>query len=94
MNKKSESEASGPGAEAPPGAAAFGRMAQEQADRASSIAEQIARFERQSVERMKAAVQDAARLYTDTLEYAAALSAHWRHLTVDATLRAADALAR
>ena len=55
-----------------------------------AMADQIAALQRQALERMKTSVQDAARLYGESLDYAAALSAHWRTFMVDTMRRATE----
>jgi hypothetical protein len=59
-----------------------------------SLAEQIVTMERQALDRMKTSMQEAARLYVDALDYAVALSSHWRSFAVDAVRRATDLPAR
>jgi hypothetical protein len=54
----------------------------------ASLAEQMAAMERHAFERMKTSMTDAARLCADALDYAAALSAHWRSFAADAVRRA------
>lgn len=55
-----------------------------------AMADQIAGLQRQALERMKTSVQDAARLYGESLDYAAALGAHWRTFMVDTMRRATE----
>lgn len=56
----------------------------------ASLADQVATMERQALERMKTSMHEATRLYGDALDYAAALSAHWRSFALDAFRRATD----
>ena len=55
-----------------------------------AMADQIAGLQRQALERMKTSVQDAARLYGESLDYAATLGAHWRTFMVDTMRRATE----
>ena len=59
-----------------------------------SLSDQMASMERQALERMKTSMHEAARLYVDALDYAVALSSHWRSFAVDAVRRATDLPAR
>lgn len=53
----------------------------------ASLAEQMAAMERHAFERMKTSMQEATRLCADALDYAVALSAHWRSFALDAVRR-------
>lgn len=55
-----------------------------------SLADQMASMERHALDRMKTSVHEATRLYVDALDYAAALSAHWRTFALDAVRRASE----
>ena len=55
-----------------------------------AMADQITALQRQALERMKSSVQDAARLYGESLDYAATLGAHWRTFMVETMRRATE----
>ncbi|HEU5056723.1 MAG TPA: hypothetical protein VFU21_09355 [Kofleriaceae bacterium] len=55
-----------------------------------SLADQFASMERHALDRMKTSVHEATRLYVDALDYAAALSAHWRSFALDAVRRVSE----
>ena len=55
-----------------------------------SLADQLAGMERQALDRMKTSMHEATRLYLDALDYAAALSAHWRSFALDAVRRVSE----
>jgi hypothetical protein len=52
-----------------------------------TLFEQLATLEQQAIDRMKTSVTEATRLTMDALDYAAALSAHWRTTALDAVRR-------
>lgn len=56
----------------------------------ASLADQLASMERQALDRMKTSVHEVTRLYVDALDYAAALSAHWRSFALDAVRRVSE----
>ncbi len=56
----------------------------------ASLADQLASMERHALDRMKTSVHEATRLYADALDYAAALSAHWRSFALDAVRRVSE----
>ena len=56
----------------------------------ASLADQMATMERHALERMKTSMHEATRLCADALDYAAALSAHWRSFALDAVRRASE----
>lgn len=56
----------------------------------ASLADQLATMERHTLDRMKTSVHEATRLYVDALDYAAALSAHWRSFALDAVRRVSE----
>ena len=55
-----------------------------------SLAEQLATMERHTIDRMKTSMSEATRLTMDALDYAAALSAHWRTFALDAVRRISE----
>ncbi len=55
-----------------------------------SLTEHLAGMERQALDRMKTSMHEATRLYLDALDYAAALSAHWRSFALDAVRRVSE----
>lgn len=55
-----------------------------------SLADQLASMERHTLDRMKTSVSEATRLTMDALDYAAALSAHWRSFALDAVRRISE----
>jgi hypothetical protein len=56
----------------------------------ASLADQLASMERHTLDRMKTSVTEATRLALDALDYAAALSAHWRSTAFDAVRRISE----
>jgi len=56
-----------------------------------TLSEQLATLERQAIDRMKTSVNEATRLTMDALDYAAALSAHWRTTALDLIGRISEA---
>jgi hypothetical protein len=55
-----------------------------------SLSDQLAGMERHALDRMKTSMHEATRLYSDALDYAAALSAHWRSFALDAVRRISE----
>jgi hypothetical protein len=55
-----------------------------------SLSDQLAGMERHALDRMKTSMTEATRLYSDALDYAAALSAHWRSFALDAVRRISE----
>lgn len=85
MSKNENAPASSFAAQQGPRAAAAAGVASLEA-----MADQIAALQRQALERMKISINDAARLYGESLDYAAALGAHWRTFMVDTMRRATE----
>ena len=56
----------------------------------AALTDQLASMERHALDRMKTSVHEATRLYVDALDYAAALSAHWRSFAFDAVRRVSE----
>jgi len=56
----------------------------------AALTDQLASMERHALDRMKTSVHEATRLYVDALDYAAALSAHWRSFALDAVRRVSE----
>ena len=71
----------------------WSKLTQEQIARMDQMAEQMFKLQGQAVTRTRDAIDETARLMKESLTYATELSGEWRKITLDATKRAADAVA-
>ena len=71
----------------------FARAMHEQLERTQKVMDELASYEAVAAQRARAAVADLAKLATDSLDYAAKLSAEWRKLAVEGSRRAVDQVA-
>src|SRR5689334_16611021 len=72
---------------------AFTQMMKDQIARTQNIMEELAVYEGVAMQRARTAVNDLAKLASDSIGYMAQLSAEWRKMALDAGRRAADAFA-
>lgn len=70
---------------------AFTQMMRDQIARTQGMMDELAVYEGVAMQRARTAVNDLAKLATDSIGYMAQLSAEWRKLALDAGRRAADA---
>ena len=72
---------------------AFTQMVRDQIARTQGLMDELAVYEGVAMQRARTAVNDLAKLTSDSIGYAAQLSAEWRKMALDAGRRAADAFA-
>jgi hypothetical protein len=72
---------------------AFQQMMRDQIARTQGLMEELSVYESVAMQRARTAVNDLAKLASDSIGYAAQLSAEWRKMALDAGRRAADAFA-
>ena len=72
---------------------AFTQIMNDQISRTQNIMEELAVYEGVAMQRARTAVNDLAKLASDSIGYMAQLSAEWRKMALDAGRRAADAFA-
>jgi hypothetical protein len=71
---------------------AAAKMMEDQLDRMQAFQAEIAKLEAKGVEQARQAIDEAARLWKESLSYGAQLGAAWRNLAIDATRRSVDAM--
>jgi hypothetical protein len=72
-----------------PGAAFFGKMMQESAERIDAFYKEAEKLEAQAAARAVEAADESAKLAKETVAYAQKLSAEWRKLSMEAMKKAA-----
>jgi hypothetical protein len=72
---------------------AFTQMVKDQISRTQGLMDELAVYEGVALQRARTAVNDLAKLASDSIGYAAQISAEWRKVALDAGRRAADAFA-
>ncbi|KAB2902082.1 MAG: hypothetical protein F9K40_07970 [Kofleriaceae bacterium] len=72
---------------------AFTQMMRDQIARTQGLMDELAVYESVAMQRARTAVNDLAKLATDSIGYMAQLSAEWRKLALEAGRRATDAFA-
>ncbi len=72
---------------------AFSQMVRDQIARTQGLMDELAVYEGVAMQRARTAVNDLAKLTSDSIGYVAQLSAEWRKLAIDAGRRATDVFA-
>ena len=70
---------------------AFSQMMKDQIARTQSLMDELAVYEGVAMQRARTAVNDLAKLASDSIGYMAQLSAEWRKVALDAGRRATEA---
>ena len=71
---------------------AAAKMMEDQLDRMQAFQAEIAKLEAKGMEHARQAIDEAARLWKESISYGAQLTAAWRNLAIDATRRSVDAM--